>query len=295
MNKEQAEMMRNKKGFIAALDQSGGSTPRALANYGVTKEQYDNDEKMFDLVHEMRSRIITSPSFTSEHILGAILFQRTMDSKIEGMYAGDYLWEKKGIAPILKVDSGLADAKDGVQLMKPIRDLNSLLDRALEKNIFATKMRSLIKEANPVGIKEAVKQQFEIGKKIIQKGLVPILEPEVDINSPDKKEIEKIMTDEIVKHLNKLSKDEVIMLKLTIPSEDNLFTELINHPQVMRVAALSGGYTREYSVDALKKNTGLIASFSRALVEGLNVDQTDAEFNTTLKNSIESVYEGSIV
>ena len=295
MNKKQAEIMRNNKGFIAALDQSGGSTPRTLKAYGVTKNQYDNDREMFNLVHDMRTRIITSPSFTSEHILGAILFEQTMDDKIEGKWTADYLWEEKGIVPILKVDRGLADLENGVQLMNPMEDLDSLLDRAKEKNIFGTKMRSVIKEANGKGIKDIVDQQFEYGKKIIAKGFVPILEPEVDIHSEDKEEIEEIMNREILKHLENLEEDEIIMLKLTIPTKDGLFSEIMEYPQVMRVAALSGGYSREYAVKALGNNPGLIASFSRALLEGLSVDQDEAEFNRTLRNSIEAVYDASIV
>lgn len=295
MNKEQAEIMENKEGFIAALDQSGGSTPGALRNYGVTEKQYDNDREMFNLVHDMRTRIITSPGFSSDSIIGAILFEQTMDRKIEGIYTGDYLWREKGIVPILKVDKGLADLKDGVQLMNENPELDSLLDRALEKNMFGTKMRSVIKEANPEGIKKIVDQQFQWGKKIIQKGLVPILEPEVDINSEDKEEIEGIMTEEILKHLEKLSEDEVIMLKLTIPTKDDLFAEIISHRQVMRVAALSGGYSREYAVKGLKRNPGLIASFSRALLEGLSVDQTDVEFNNMLRRSVKEVYDASVV
>ncbi|MGO1468933.1 MAG: fructose bisphosphate aldolase [Tissierella sp.] len=295
MNNKQVEIMRNGKGFIAALDQSGGSTPKALRAYGVTEKRYDNEREMFKLVHDMRTRIITSPSFTSEHILGAILFEKTMDDKIIGKWTADYLWEEKGIVPILKVDKGLADLKEGVQLMKPMPDLEDLLDRAVERNIFATKMRSVIKEANPEGIKKIVDQQFEVGKKIIKKGLVPILEPEVDINSENKEESEKLMKKEILKHLDKLSKDETIMLKLTIPTEEDLYAELIEHPQVMRVVALSGGYSREFAVKALKKNPGLIASFSRAFVEGTSIEQTDVEFNNTLRQSIEEIYEASIV
>ena len=295
MNIKQAEIMRNNDGFIAALDQSGGSTPKALMAYGVEKNEYDNEREMFKLVHDMRTRIMTSPSFTSEHILAAILFEETMDSKVLGMWTADYLWEKKGIVPLLKVDQGLADLEEGVQLMKPLTKLDSLLDRAIERNIFGTKMRSVIKEANTEGIKKVVDQQFEYGKKIIEKGLVPILEPEIDINMEDKEKAEKIMKEEILKHLDKLSKDQLIMLKLTIPSEDNLFAEIIEHPQVMRVVALSGGYSREYAVEALKRNPGLIASFSRAFVEGTSVGQTETEFNTTLRNSIEEIYEGSIV
>lgn len=295
MDKEQFKIMKNKKGFIAALDQSGGSTPKALKNYGIGEDQYDSEDKMFDLVHKMRTRIITSSGFTSDHILAAIIFERTMDSKIQGMWTADFLWDVKGIVPILKVDRGLAELKDGVQLMNPMNDLDSLLNRAIERNIFGTKMRSVIKEANPEGIKEIVAQQFEYGKKIIEKGLVPILEPEVDINSKDKEEIEDIMNEEILKHLDELSKDEFIMLKLTIPSKEKLFSKMMKHPQVIRVAALSGGYSREYAVEGLRRNPGLIASFSRALLEGLSVDQTDKEFNNILSKSVETVFAGSIV
>lgn len=295
MNKIQAEKMKNNKGFIAALDQSGGSTPKALLGYGVTEDKYKNDTEMFDMVHQMRTRIISSPEFTSDYILGAILFEQTMDSKIEGMWTSDYLWEKKGIVPILKVDRGLAEQEEGVQLMKPMDGLDSLLDRAVEKNIFGTKMRSVIKEANMEGIKKIVDQQFDYGKKIIKKGLVPILEPEVDINSPDKEKSESIMKEEILKHLDKLSKDEIVMLKLSIPTKDDFYSELINHPQVMRVVALSGGYSRQEAVEALKRNPGLIASFSRALLSDIRVDQTEDEFNSILAKSIEEIYKASIV
>lgn len=295
MNKRQAEKMENGKGFIAALDQSGGSTPKALLGYGVTEDKYNNDSEMFDLVHQMRTRIITSEVFKPEHILAAILFEQTMDSKVEGLWTGDYLWEKKGVVPLLKVDKGLADQDEGVQLMKPMPDLDSLLDRAVERNIFGTKMRSVIKGANPEGIKKIVEQQFEVGKQIIKKGLVPMLEPEVDINITDKKEAEKIMKEEILKQLDKLNKDEIIMLKLSIPTEDNLFAELIKHPQVMRVVALSGGYSTEDAVKGLEKNPGLIASFSRALLQDIDVNQTEKEFNDTLGSAIEKIYNASIV
>ncbi len=295
MNIKQAEVMKKGQGFVAALDQSGGSTPKALAAYGIHKDQYDSEEEMFDLVHAMRTRIITSPAFTSDHILAAILFEQTMGRTIEGHYTGDYLWEKKGIVPILKVDKGLAEEAHGVQLMKPISDLDDTLQRAVEKKIFGTKMRSVIKKANPEGIKAIVDQQFEIGKKILAAGLVPILEPEVDIKSPDKAESEQIMKEEILKHLDGMNESETIMLKLSIPSVDGFYSDLIAHPRVMRVVALSGGYSREEAVDLLMKNPGLIASFSRALVEGLSAQQTDEEFNQELEQSVQEIYNASII
>ena len=294
MNRKQAEVMQKGQGFVAALDQSGGSTPKALAGYGISEDQYKNEDEMFDLVHAMRTRIISSPAFTSKHILAAILFEQTMDRTIEGLYTGDYLWEKKDIVPILKVDNGLDEEKEGVQLMKPITDLDSKLDRAAERKMFGTKMRSVIKSANLEGIKKNVEQQFFYGKKIMAAGFVPILEPEVDIKSPDKNESERLMKIEILKHLNNLSEDETIMLKLSIPDQDGFYSELIEHPKVMRVVALSGGYSREEAVTRLERNPGLIASFSRALVEGLYVDQSDHEFNTMLGNSIEEIYRASI-
>lgn len=294
MNQKQAEIMRNGKGFIAALDQSGGSTPKALRGYGIGEDQYNNEEEMFNIVHEMRTRIVTSPAVTSEHILAAILFEQTMDREVEGLYTGDYLWEKKGILPILKVDKGLADLENGVQMMKPITDLDSKIERAKKRNIFGTKMRSVIKEANKEGIKKIVEQQFEYGKKIADNGLVPILEPEVDIKSKDKGESEKILKEEILKNLETLSKDQVVMFKLSLPDEDNFYKEIIQHPQVMRVVALSGGYSREEAVDKLERNHNLIASFSRALLEGLDVSQSDEEFNNMIKNSIEKIYKASI-
>lgn len=295
MNKKQAEKMRNDKGFIAALDQSGGSTPKALRNYGVNENTYSGEKEMFDLVHKMRTRIMTSPKFTSEYILGAILFKKTMNSKVKGQWAADYLWENKGIIPILKVDQGMEEESDGVQLMKEMTELDDLLKQAHERNIFATKMRSVIKEANKEGIKKIVNQQFEYGKKIIEKGFVPILEPEVDIHSSDKKESESIMKEEIMKNLDKLSKDDIVMFKLSLPTEANLYKDLMDHPNVMRVVALSGGYSREDAIEKLSENKGLIASFSRALSEGLNVNQSQEEFNNLLGKSIKNIYEASII
>ena len=294
MNKKQSEVMQSGQGFVAALDQSGGSTPKALAGYGISEDQYESEDEMFDLVHAMRTRIISSPSFTSKHILAAILFENTMDRTIEGLYTGDYLWEKKGIVPILKVDKGLEEKAEGVQLMKPITDLDSKLDRAAERKMFGTKMRSVIKSANPAGIKKNVEQQFFYGKKIIAADFVPILEPEIDIKSPDKAESERLMKIEILQHLNNLSEDETIMLKLSIPDEDGFYSELVEHPKVMRVVALSGGYSREEAVIRLERNPGLIASFSRALLEGLNFHQSDEEFNAMLGSSIKDIYRASV-
>ncbi|MRG88107.1 fructose bisphosphate aldolase [Salinibacillus xinjiangensis] len=288
------EQMKNGKGFIAALDQSGGSTPKALAAYGVPESEYSTEAEMFDLVHEMRTRIITSPSFDSEHILGAILFEQTMDRKIEGQYTGDYLANEKGIVPFLKVDKGLADISDGVQKMKPIDDLDDKLERANKRGMFGTKMRSVIKEANHDGIKEVVDQQFEIGKKIIDAGLVPIIEPEVDIHSADKEQSEELLKQEIKKHLDQLAENEFVMLKLSVPTVANHYQELIDHPQVVRVVALSGGYSRDEANQKLKDNEGLIASFSRALTENLNVSQSDEEFHAALKEAVESIYDASV-
>ena len=294
MNMKQAERMKNDKGFIAALDQSGGSTGKALAGYGIQKDQYGSEEEMFNLVHAMRSRIITSPSFSSEYILAAILFEMTMDRTIDGMLTADYLWEKKGIIPILKVDKGLAEEAEGVQLMKPITDLVDTLARAKNRNIFGTKMRSVIKKANPEGIRKVVEQQFEYGRRIIAAGLVPILEPEVDIKSPDKAESEILLMAEIMKHLDLLPETDMVMLKLSIPDQDGFFTDLIRHPRVMRVVALSGGYSREEAVKRLEKNPGLIASFSRALLESVTAEQSDEEFDTALAESVREIYEASI-
>ena len=292
-NMSQLEKVKNGKGFIAALDQSGGSTPKALKLYGVNEDQYNNEDEMFDLVHEMRTRIVTSPSFTGEHILGAILFEQTMDREVEGKYTADYLIEKD-VVPFLKVDKGLADEENGVQLMKDMPELDALLDRANERNIFGTKMRSVVNSFNEEGIKAVVDQQFEVGKQILAKGLVPIIEPEVNINSADKKEIETLLNKEILAHLDDLSEGEEVMLKLTIPTEANLYEDLVNHPRVIRVVALSGGYSRDEANELLKKNNGILASFSRALTEGLSANQSDDEFNSNLKKSIESIYDASV-
>lgn len=293
MNTKQLEIMQNGKGFIAALDQSGGSTPKALKLYGVTEDQYSNEEEMFRLVHEMRKRIITSPSFTSERILAAILFKVTMNSKIDDLYTSDFLWEKKGILPILKVDSGLAELNNGVQLMKPF-ELDELLANAKERHIFGTKMRSVIKEYNEDGIREIVKQQFEYARAIIAQGFVPIVEPEVDIHAKEKSKIESFLKAEIVKELETMNENQKLMFKFTIPTEANLYSDLVNFPCVLRIVALSGGYSREDANALLSKNQNMIASFSRALTEGLNVNQTQEEFDTMLNQSIESIVKASI-
>lgn len=293
MNTKQLEIMQNGKGFIAALDQSGGSTPKALKLYGVTEDQYSNEEEMFRLVHEMRKRIITSPSFTSERILAAILFKVTMNSKIDDLYTSDFLWEKKGILPILKVDSGLAELNNGVQLMKPF-ELDELLANAKERHIFGTKMRSVIKEYNEDGIREVVKQQFEYARAIIAQGFVPIVEPEVDIHAEEKSKIESFLKAEIVKELETMNENQKLMFKFTIPTEANLYSDLVNFPYVLRIVALSGGYSREDANALLSKNQNMIASFSRALTEGLNVNQTQEEFDTMLNQSIESIVKASI-
>ncbi|WP_373895723.1 fructose bisphosphate aldolase [Virgibacillus sp. CBA3643] len=294
MYEEQLEFIKNGKGFIAALDQSGGSTPKALALYGVPEDSYSTEEEMFDLVHKMRTRIITAPAFNSASILGAILFEQTMDNKIEGLYSADYLWKKEGIVPFLKVDKGLAEEADGVQLMKPNPSLDALLKRANERNIFGTKMRSVIKEANPEGIKKVVDQQFETGKQILAAGLVPIIEPEVDINSKNKEKSEEILKEEMVNQLDQLNKDQNVMIKISIPTVNNFYKELIDHPRVVRVVALSGGYPLEEANEKLAANQGLIASFSRALSEPLNANQSDEEFNALLKDSVKKIYDASI-
>ena len=290
----QLERMHSGKGFIAALDQSGGSTPKALSQYGVEESSFTNDEEMYTIVHQMRTRIIKSPAFDSAYILGAILFENTMDRKIDGQWTADYLWEKKNIVPFLKVDKGLSAVENGVQLMKPIPDLDELLTRAVERNIFGTKMRSVIKEANPEGIKKIAEQQFEIGKQIFEKGLIPIIEPEVDIYSADKQKSEEILKEEIQKQLHALDKDVKVMLKLSIPTVNNFYKDLISDPHVVRVVALSGGYSKEEANEKLTQNQGLIASFSRALSEGLSAQQSDETFNATLAQSIQEIYNASI-
>ncbi|WP_319755576.1 fructose bisphosphate aldolase [uncultured Sphaerochaeta sp.] len=294
MNREQLSRMVTGKGFIAALDQSGGSTPKALLQYGIPEDAYATDKEMFDLVHAMRTRIITSPAFTDAHILGAILFEDTMDRTIEGMPTSEYLWKTKRIVPFLKVDKGLADIAEGVQLMKPIPDLEPLLEKAVEQGIFGTKMRSVIKESNPKGIRKIVEQQFEIAKIILKAGLVPIIEPEVDIHSMDKQASEKILKAELVKQLEHLNEEDRVMLKLSIPTEPNFYAELQKEKHMVRVVALSGGYPRNKANKLLAKNHGLIASFSRALAQDLHVEQSDEEFNKILETSIREIYEASI-
>ena len=293
MNKEQLEKIKTGKGFIAALDQSGGSTPKALKDYGVTEDQYNSEDEMFNLVHDMRTRIVASPAFTSDKIVGAILFEQTMDRTVDGKYTGDYLADK-GIVPFLKVDKGLDEQKDGVQVMKPMPELDSLLSRANERNIFGTKMRSNILELNKDGIDLVVKQQFDVAKQIIAAGLVPIIEPEVNINAENKADIEAYLADSILTELNKLNDDQLVMLKLTIPTNPNQYQTLINHQNVVRVVALSGGYSRDEANDLLKANDGLIASFSRALISDLNVNQSDEEFDRILGETIESIYDASV-
>lgn len=291
---QQTEHMYNGRGFIAALDQSGGSTPKALRLYGIDEDRYSGDDEMFDLVHAMRERIVTSPAFTGHHILGAILFEQTMDREFAGRPAADYLWEEKHIVPFLKVDKGLAEPADGVQLMKPIPDLDGLLERALAKHIFGTKMRSVVKSADRTGIAAIVAQQFEIGRRISAAGLVPILEPEIDIKALDKAECEQILFDEIGRQLAGEPFETPVMFKLTIPDVDGFYTPLIDHPAVLRVVALSGGYSRAEANERLARNPRLIASFSRALTEGLGVDQPPEEFDATLDASIRSIYEASV-
>jgi len=294
MNEQQFEKVKSANGFIAALDQSGGSTPKALALYGIPEDAYGDDDEMFDLVHEMRSRIITSPSFRGDRILGAILFEDTMDRAIEGRGSTDYLWGVKGVVPFLKVDRGLADEADGVQLMKPMAGLGPLTVRAKEKGVFGTKMRSVIKLADHRGVKAVVDQQFDIAGDILAAGLVPIIEPEVDIHSPQKAEAEALLETAILGRLGRLDRDQCVMLKLTLPDLDDLYAELVSNPNVLRVLALSGGYGRDEANARLSRNHGVVASFSRALTEGLSVDQSDREFDATLDESIASIFAASV-
>lgn len=293
INLEQLNRMKSGKGFVAALDQSGGSTANALAGYGIDDSRYENQKQMFDLIHEMRTRIISNPSFDTDRILGAILFSETMFSKIEDLYTADYLWQKKRIVPFLKVDNGLENTVDGVQLMKPIPELDGLLDAAKKFNIFGTKMRSVIKEYNEDSIKKLVDQQFELAKIICEAGLVPILEPEVDINSPEKETIEIHLRDLLVEGLNNLSNNQLVMLKLTIPEQKDFYSSLMGYEKVVRVVALSGGYSQVEANQRLLNQQNLIASFSRALAEGLNVDQTNEEFTKTLESNINNIYIAS--
>ena len=288
------QQMKSGKGFIAALDQSGGSTPKALALYGVTESAYSNEAEMFDRMHEMRSRLIKSPVFNGDRVIGAILFEMTMERTIDGLGSAEYLWTKKRVVPFLKVDNGLADEANDVQLMKPIPELGARIAAANKHGVFGTKMRSVINMANPAGIDAVVKQQFEIGKEIIAGGLVPIIEPEVSIKSPQKAEAEEILKKSLLDYANSLSGDQNIMLKLSIPTKENLYKELVDHPRVVRVVALSGGYSREEANRLLAQNTGVIASFSRALAEGLTAQQSDAEFDAALNSTIQSIYDASV-
>jgi len=293
VNKEQLQQMKSNPGFIAALDQSGGSTPGALRLYGIKEGSWSNDDEMFEIVHQMRSRMITSPAFNGERVIGAILFENTMGRDIEKRPTADYLWNAKRVVPFLKVDKGLAGEKDGVQLMKPMPQLTALLQKAKGKNIFGTKMRSVIKRANATGIKKIVDQQFAIAAQILGADLVPIVEPEVDIHSPEKASAEELLKAAILEKLNQLPEGHLVMLKLTLPEKDGLYSDFVMHPKVIRVVALSGGYSREEANNRLRRNRGIVASFSRALAEGLTAQQSDAEFNALLDKSIQSIYDAS--
>ena len=293
LNEQQLQKMKSHPGFIAALDQSGGSTPKALAQYGIKEGSWSNEDGMFDLVHQMRTRMMTSRAFTGERIIGAILFENTMDRDIKGQPTGDYLWNVKRVVPFLKVDKGLEPEKDGVQLMKPIPGLRKLLERAKAKRIFGTKERSFIKQANEAGIKDIVRQQSELAAEIIEAGLVPIVEPEIDIHSSDKAKAEELLKAAILERLNQLPAGHLVMLKLTLPEQDNFYADLVKHPKVLRVVALSGGYSRNEANNRLRRNHGIIASFSRALAEGLSAQQSDAEFNAELDKSIQSIFDAS--
>ena len=293
MNEEQLQKMKNQPGFIAALDQSGGSTPKALRTYGIKEGAWSNDEEMFALVHQMRARIITSPSFNGDRIIGPILFEGTMDRDIEGQPTADYLWNVKRVVPFLKVDKGLVDEKDGVQLMKPIPGLTELLNKAVAKRIFGTKMRSFIKQANAAGITAIVNQQFELAAQILAAGLVPIVEPEVDIHCPEKAKAETLLKEALLGKLNKLPAGQLVMLKITLPEQADFYAYCVRHPNVLKVVALSGGYSQKEGNDRLRRNHGVVASFSRALVEGLSAGQSDAEYTAMLDASIQSIFEAS--
>ena len=292
-NAEMARQISEKNGFIAALDQSGGSTPKALKQYGIDESAYSNDEEMFGLIHEMRARIVKSPAFTGDKVIGAILFERTMDGDIDGTPTAEFLWKHKGVVPFLKVDKGLADAENGVKVMKPMPDLDALLQKAVSKGIFGTKMRSVIDAANPTGIAAVVAQQFEIGHQILQHGLVPIIEPEVTITISDKAEAEDILRDEIARHLESVPADQKVLLKLSLPARANQYKAFMDHPRVMRVVALSGGYPRDEACAKLAQNDGMIASFSRALTEGLSAGQSDEDFDKTLADTIHAICSAS--
>jgi fructose-bisphosphate aldolase, class I len=294
MNREQYDKIREGDGFIAALDQSGGSTPKALKLYGIGESAYRNEAEMFDRIHEMRTRIITSPAFDGDRIMGAILFENTMDREIEGRGTSEYLWTEKRVVPFLKVDKGLAEESDGVQLMKPMPGLDGLLTRARDKGVFGTKMRSVIKLANGQGIEAIVDQQFEVGRQILAAGLMPILEPEIDIKSPQKAEAEELLRDRLTAGLDSISDDQAVMFKLTLPEEDDFYRDLVDHPRVLKVVALSGGYSRDEANARLARNPGVVASFSRALTEGLSANQSDDEFNRALDEAIESIYAASV-
>ncbi|MDH3507702.1 MAG: fructose bisphosphate aldolase [Gammaproteobacteria bacterium] len=293
IRQDQLDKVRTKPGFIAALDQSGGSTPKALKLYGIGEDAFSNDEEMYALVHEMRTRIVTSPAFNGDRILGAILFENTLDRDIAGKNSARFLWDEKQVVPFLKVDKGLADEADGVQLMKPIPNLAELLEKASARDVFGTKMRSVIKSANAGGIERIVAQQFEIGRQIVAAGLTPIIEPEVDINAPDKAEAEALLRTQLLAHLDELAADELVMFKLTLPEEANFYRACQEHPNMLRVVALSGGYPREEANRRLSQNNGMIASFSRALTEGLSAQQSDEDFNAMLDASIQSIFDAS--
>jgi fructose-bisphosphate aldolase class I len=293
LNEQQLQKMKSHPGFIAALDQSGGSTPKALALYGIKEGAWSNEDEMFSVVHRMRTRMITSPGFNGDRIIGAILFENTMDRDIKGQPAANYLWNVKGVVPFLKVDKGLDAEKEGVQLIKPMSALTALLEKAKSKRIFGTKMRSVIKQANAAGIKDIVNQQFELAAQIIAAGLMPIVEPEVDIHCPEKAKADGLLKAAILEKLNQLPVGQLVMLKLTLPEQDNFYADLVKHPKVLRVVALSGGYSRDEANKRLRRNHGVVASFSRALAEGLSAQQSVAEFNATLDKSIQSIFEAS--